>query len=567
MGVIKKLLLPFIILLGAFLRLAFLNLVPNAIGGDELTYVLAGKSILLSGHDLTGTWNPWTVLLFHYPPGVVQAEFPYLISIISSLLPNSLLSARIIYALLSIGCIPLLYVIAKKLTQSTQVGLWAAFLMSINPWEVYIGRTSYESTPALFFFLASLAVLVSAKRTKILLVLPLLLLAFYSYIGTKVLFLPFVLITLWYMYHENKKDKKYYGVVLGCSLALILLYVVILVTSGVNNRTSDILTPLNPALSSQVNTTRLLSMNNPISHYFENKYALYLRIVVEKFLNIFSFPYLFATGDGFFAVGRIGVLYALDLPFLLLGVFGLTIQKKRLAIFLGLLALCAIIPQLLHSATTTNFTPHITLLFPILFITTAYGITFVLNKVKKQKKVSSVVLVFIYLVLTLNFFQIYLFQFPLQGYFDFNLRVLSSYANRSGMKNDVIVYSNKKFDIYQKYLFYADKITPQNIPSINHAMQNGNYKIGNVTFANCPSDETIYKNGTVIISDVNCESTIKQTPHKIAQLKDSGVLFNIYHDVVCKNMNLPAYIQNIKLSDFDIENLSKKAFCETYILK
>lgn len=565
--VIKKLLLPFIILLGAFLRLAFLNLVPNAIGGDELSYVLAGKSILLSGHDLTGTWNPWSVLLFQYPPGAIQAEFPYGISIISSLFPNSLLSVRIIYALLSIGCIPLLYLIAKKLTHSTQVGLWAAFLMSINPWEVYIGRTAYEATPALFFFLASLVILISCKRAKILFALPLLLLAFYSYIGTKALFLPFVLIVLWYVYHENKKDKKYYMAVLGFSVALILLYVGVLAVSGGNDRTSDLLTPFHPALSSQVNTTRLLSMNNPISHFYENKYILYIRIITEKFLNIFSFSYLFATGDGFFSVGRTGVLYALDLPFLILGAFGLTIQKKRLAIFLGLLALCSIIPQLLHSATTTNFTPHIILLFPILFIVTAYGITFVLTKVKKQRALSSVVLIIIYLLLAVNFFQIYLFQFPLQGYFDFNLRVLSSYAARSSEKNNVIVYSTKKSDVFQKYLFYTHTITPETLPTIKHAINTGTYVIGNVTFANCPNETVTYKKGTIIISDVNCESLTKQTPYKIAQLKDSGVLFNIYNDVLCSTASIQSYIQNLHLSDFDIENLTNKKFCEAYIIK
>ena len=74
---IENYLLLFVIILASILRLLWLDRVPSAIGGDELIYVLNAKSMLLSGSDLTGTWNPLSIFFFNYPPNQMQAELPY----------------------------------------------------------------------------------------------------------------------------------------------------------------------------------------------------------------------------------------------------------------------------------------------------------------------------------------------------------------------------------------------------------------------------------------------------------------------------------------------------------
>ena len=66
-----------IILLAAFLRFFWLDRIPNAVSGDELTYIFTAKSMFLSGSDITHTWSPLSIFAFRYPPGEVQAELVF----------------------------------------------------------------------------------------------------------------------------------------------------------------------------------------------------------------------------------------------------------------------------------------------------------------------------------------------------------------------------------------------------------------------------------------------------------------------------------------------------------
>ena len=560
-------LLILITLIGAFFRILYLQFVPNAIGGDELTYFLTAKSVFLSGYDFTNTWNPLMALLFKYPPGTVQAELPYFISLAVSPFAFSLLQARIIYALLSIGCIPLIFFITKKLL-GTKTALFASFLMAINPWEVYIGRTSYELVPALFFFLASLLLLLYAKGAKTLLVIPLLMLAFYSYIGTKVFFLPFIFTAIWYVYtsEEYKKSKKYYICILIFSVLFTLFYAASIFLTNQDNRSADLFTPFSPNLAQQVDHTRRLSIANPLLTFFENKPVLYIKIIIEKFLNTLSFNYLFSSGDQFFSVPRHGIFFVSDLPFLFLGMIFLFFKQKKVFIFLSVLTLLSLLPQLLQGYDVRNFTPHISLFFPFAFIGIAFGITFITDRIK-YKKIAIFIIISLYTVLSLNFMQLYLFQFPLQGHFDFKLRILSSYANRAQQNDNVTIYTNAPYDSFQKYLFYGNAINKDTLPNIKNSLKIKKFTINNLTFSNCPGKTPGKSHKGIIIIDVNCGIKLKtSTPILLPQLKDSGGLYLIYRDKICRNVELGTYIQNLKISDFGVENLSDSSFCKTYLI-
>lgn len=560
-------LVTLIISIGAFLRLLYLPFVPNAIGGDELTYFLTAKSVFLSGYDITHTWTPIMVLLFKYPPGTLQAELPYFISLAVSPFPFSLFQARIIYALLSIGTIPLVYFITKKLL-GTSTALFASFFMAINPWEIYIGRTSYELVPALFFFLSSLLLLLYAKGAKTLFVIPVLMLSFYSYIGTKVFFLPFIFTTIWYVYttEEYKKSKKYYIFILLFSVLFTLFYASLLFISNQENRSTDLFTPFSPKLGEQVDSIRRLSIANPLLTFFENKPVLYLKIIIEKFLNTLSFNYLFSTGDLFFSVPRHGVFYVLDLPFLFLGMIFLFFKRKKVFIILSLLLAFSLLPQLLQGSEARNFTPHISLLFPFAFMSIAFGVTSIIHHVK-FKKVTILIIISLYAILCLNFMQLYLFQFPIQGHFDFKLRVLSSYANRAQKNTTVTIYTNAPYDSYQKYLFYGNAMNKNTLPIIQQSLKSNKFVLGNITFSNCPGKIPGKNHTGTIILDVNCGIKLKNaTPILLPQLKDSGGLYLIYHDTICKNVEFGTYIQNLKIPDFGVEKLSNPAFCSTYLI-
>lgn len=555
-----------ITLLGAFLRLFLLNVIPNAIGGDELNYILTAKSIYLSGTDLTGTWSPISILWFHYPPGPSQAELPYLLqAFIVGPLPLSLFNARVLPAIFSISTIPLMFFIGKKLIHNT-AGIFAAFLMAINPWSIYMGRTAYETAFVTFFFMAGFTVLLYFKSWKLLFSIPLFFLAFYSYIGTKLIFIPFVFILCWYSYAciNHKKIKKYY-IAISVSCVLLVLFFAASIFIGKENRTSEILLPNSPELGTQVDALRRTTISNPLTSLFENKPVLFGKIITEKAYKTFSLDYLFINGDGFFSIGRHGLFYIIDLPFLILGfLYLLKTSRKTLYLLLGLL-LVSIIPQLAHSTTTTNFSPHLTLLFPLLIIIMSAGIFYFLKLTKRH--ITGFIIAFIYVLFLLNFLQIYFFQHPLQGYFDFNLRTLSEYANRAEKKNDVVIMTTKKTGTIQKYLFYTNYIHKNSLPEVKTVLNSKTAKINKLLISECPKKGEVFKENITYVIDINCTLPKDQIYVSLAQLKDGGETYGIIHDNICKDVILNPYPKDITLKDFSMNIIDTHEFCRAFVVK
>ena len=319
-----------IIFLASFLRFLWLDKVPNAIGGDELTYVLTAKSMFLRWTDITGSWNPLSIFIFHYPPGEAQAELPYFLLLpIVGPFSLSLFTARILYAVLSVLSVFLIYLISKNLF-SRNVAFFAAIIAAINPWFIYIGRTDYEVVPAVFFFLLSLYVFLVVKGWKILAAIPVLCLAFYSYIGTKLIFVPFVLFVAFYAYFYVNKRKylREYLIVFIFSILLVLLFAFSLKNNSAGQRVGEILLPNNPAVVNLVNNSKQFSIQTPFMNLFDNKANVYFKLLSTKFLNATSFNYLFIDGDNFYNL-RYGFFYIIDAFFLVAGLFFALNKKKE----------------------------------------------------------------------------------------------------------------------------------------------------------------------------------------------------------------------------------------------
>ena len=561
-----------IILLALFLRLLWVDKVPNAIGGDELTYVVNAKAMFMSGSDISGTWNPLTGFIFKYPAYTLpQAELPYfLIAPFVGLFGFSLLSVRIIFVLLSVLSVPLIYLITKTLFNKN-AGLAASFVMAVNPWSIYMGRTAYETSPAVFFFLCSFYMLLIFKSKKILLSIPVFFLAFYSYVGTKVSFLPFVIVVVLFSYFfvNKKKYKKEYLIVLAsCFLLVAVFAFTVFMTKG-QSRVGELINLNAPQVSQEVDYVRKVSIQNPLTFVFENKITVFSRILLTKLFKSFSFDYLFVFGDQFYSILRHGFFYVLDAMFLLIGFAAAYAFKKRVFFLLFSLTLIGVLPQLLYSARTDNFSIHLTLTFAILPIFIGVGIWETVNLIKNKLyfRFSLLITGVLYLFLVFNFLNIYFYQFPLGGYFDFHVRLLSKYASlaeKSGQ--DVIIYSPSAPDIFKKYLFYSNSYNKDTYLQVRKVYKSDEFTFKNLKFVGC--DNTIDPTQTrgLIIYDFNCGALKKDYKHiAIPRLSDGGQSYEIFNDKICGKFNLKRYPQNIKIDDFAIENLSQQKFCETFI--
>jgi 4-amino-4-deoxy-L-arabinose transferase-like glycosyltransferase len=570
LGKLKKYWLFLVIVFIAILpRFALLDKVPNAITQDELHYTIDSKSFFFTGKDLLGQVTPIDVLLFHFPQSEpLQAELQYFLEIpIFGLLGFSMFNLILPNALISVLTVILIYLITLKLFNKN-AAIFAGSIAAINPWLIFMGRTTYESGPAPLFFLSVFYILLKTSGWKILLTIPMALLAFYSYIGTKLIFLPFIffVVAYSYLYVNKRKYLKQYLILLLFSVFLIVFFVFQLKQFQAT-RNAEILLPTNPQIANQVMEFRKATMQNSYLNLFDNKISTYLTVLTKNTFNALSFNYLFVSADYFFMLGAHGLFYYLDAVFLIIGFCFLSFRNKKLLALFVLLILLGIIPQAIHNPKGDgNFTPHITLIIPFLIILIGLGINVLLEAIKNKKilYLSGFILFILYAVAFLNFSYIYFYKFPLQeGTFETQNRILAKYISLYNGKAPITVYSTNRKQAFREFLFYSDIYNKNTALQINLNLKNEKFVYKNVSFVSC---DNLRKPTSLTVVDVSCPIPFFSKAIRIAQLKDSGNRYYIYNDSICKQFGLSNYISKLKLSDFDMENLTPKIFCEKFII-
>lgn len=562
-----------IVIISFLVRFLYLESVPIAINNDQLHYILNARSFVLTGTDLSGTINIFEVLLFRYPLNELpQAELPFFLVLpFVAFFPFSLPVVAFPNVFISSATVVILYLVANKLFNKN-VGLLTALVATFNPWFVFMGRTLYEVVPATFFYLCFIYVLLIAKGWKILWTFPLMLLAFYSYIGTKLIFLPVVFFTLVYVHFvvHKKKYLRQYSLLFILASLFVGFFLIQIHQGSDTSRLSEIVTPNHPAVSERVDEVRKASLQHPLLSVFENKMTMYGRLLLENFLHVFSLEYLFLKGDGFFSLERHGLFYVIDLLFIITGAGWLFIKKRLLFIYFLLVILVSTLPQIIHDPKASgNFTPHIALIFPFFLILIALGVyqSFYIFP-KRWRLAAGISLIGMYLFLIANFFHIYFAQLPLRtGLFDYPTRLLSRYAvlaEDSG--KDLLIYSPETGIAFKKYLFYTNSLTKEAIEEINQGRKKGIYQLNNVTFLPC-NDTKTSTSSAVIIHDKICGKSTQSGAVGLPQLKDSGSMYLLYGDKLCASYSLRRYVEGLSLKDIAMENMSPQIFCETFMLQ
>lgn len=570
----KHFLLGGILLLAAAIRFLWLDRIPHSINIDQLYYLLNAKAFALTGKDLSQTITPFDVLRFTPPPQeLVQAELPHFLEMLTvGFFPFSLFGAFLPNAILGVATVLLIYLIAKKLWNE-QIALISSFIAAVNPWFVFIGRTAYEMIPATCFYLAAFYILLIAKRWKILFALPLFILAFYSYIGTKIILLPIGLVFILYCYFYIHKQNfaKQYATLFIFLTSFVLFFAFQITHANSPSRLSEILTPTSPAIVEQVDVTRKITMANPMTSLFENKFTVFFSHLVSNTLLVFSPSYLFIHGDYFSSLGKYGLFYPVELLFLIIGSGWLFIHKKKLFFLMWILIFIAIIPEVIHyGKNKTNFTPHITLLFPFFILLMGNGCwqLFLFLKAKNHL-VPITLLTTIYLFSVASFLHLYFFSMPLQhDFFNFHNRILASYVSLSNKNSEpIIIYSTNAKEQFKEYLFYNNLYTKDNAVAVTKAINEQNYKLQNVQFRSC--DQTVKKldNKTITIIQTTCKMSFEKQHLTIAQLSDSGGMYQIYNATTCKSYPLKSYISHFSINNFDFNKLSEEKFCTTFITR
>lgn len=145
----KKLLI-IVLILGAFLRLAWLGSIPSGFFRDEAAIGYNAYSIWKTGADEFGMKFP---LVFRSFEVFFLPLYLYITAPIVGLLGLSEFSTRLLSSLAGISAIYFVYLIAKNIWDK-KAGVFAAFVLAISPWHLFYSRGAFEGNLGLTLFAA-----------------------------------------------------------------------------------------------------------------------------------------------------------------------------------------------------------------------------------------------------------------------------------------------------------------------------------------------------------------------------------------------------------------------------
>ncbi len=401
-----------IVLLGTILRFWRLGDVPVGFHRDEAFLVYNGWSILHTGKDLNGIVLPLHLKSFLYSPaGYSYASIPPLF--LFGLTP---FSARFASAFFGASTILLTYFFVLELFSSSKlrstIALLSSLILAISPWHINLSRTATENTIVVFFMILGIYlyfVWVKNNSARILLA------SFVSFALTLItyqapraflpLFIPFL-----FLFSKRPAKKLVLPTFLYTLLILIPIFL-ILSSSALSTRISTL-------SIAQNGDTRLIidekiredgSSGVPLlpTRALHNKLFGLKDSFLENYFAHFSYPFLFTDNvlPIRYKVPGASLLYLVELPLLLLGMWSLYKNHKKIALLIfGWVLLVPV-----GSALTFDDVPNLqrTLMMqPALAIIIAYAL-YTLTQFKKYKKILITVLLALYVAELGNYLHAY----------------------------------------------------------------------------------------------------------------------------------------------------------------
>ena len=476
-----KVILLVILFLALILRVVDINNNPPALYGDELTIALDAESILKTGHDQLGDFLPLTFPMgAGRPAGYVYASIPFVV-----LFGPTPLGVRALSILSGLGVIILLYFIGRKLS-SEKLGLAAAFIASVSPWDISLSRGGFEAHFALFLALLGIYLFFKAKETPSLYIWSALCLGltWHTYPTYKISLIIFLPLLFWYksgiknVFEDKGRQYFLIGIFILFILGITSLSQTILGNSEKRFSQINIFSQqdLIQQFEQKINFERSISMlPQEFSKFFHNKPVEYAKVLIENYLQNFSMDFLVIHGDRNprHNMATMGEAYAVDIVFMLIGLLAFWQRQKKILLFLLIWILIAPLP------TAVVDLPHAlrsSFMLPPLILLSALGLTKLLD-VKNKMLLLAVAMLFL---IQLTFFLQKLYFLAPNEYshfWSYAAKLASEIANDNKNKYDYVVISDRIDSIEFAYPVYS-KTDPGAIISQNKQKT----KLGNFNF-------------------------------------------------------------------------------------
>lgn len=564
-------------------RLYQLDAIPPVISHDEIYYANEARAVALSGSDLTGQWHPWQLR----PSHPLFAELPgTVMSVGFFLFPNQpLLAARFVY-LLAGTLLPLILAgIVFELTHHKPTAVITLILASINPWLWQFSRMGFDSLLSIaFYFLAIYSFLHFHDWKKYTFTLFLLIIGFFQYQGLKVIFPPLVFILTTYQiiisYQEGWRQtlqKNFTSLIFALgAVGFLLIYFAVLPSPNSQSRLGDMIFFNPDYLASQVNLKRQQGLANPYQELFINKYTVLLEELIIRYFHSFNPIQLFIKGEPLrnpFSVWDYGIFHPLDAILIVIGLITVwqLLHGKKIGWLLVSLIVIAPLPSAINIKDTWIMFRS-SFLFPWFMILAAIGFSKLWHWLPR---IGKAVLVLVYVFFVLQFMYQYFYRYPLYGTRGnyFAERVIASYASRLSSDQPVVILGDESRFLWEGYLFFTQSITKDNLTTINRQTANQTFELGPVRIATDCINSTDLSSNKVVIAGNSVAFCSTQEPLavgsrqiSIPSLLDSGTIFTIYNDQLCRPYGLDKFA-HVDTNVFAVEKLSNEEFCRSFFIQ
>ena len=457
-----------IIVLASLLRLWQLGKVPSSPDWDEVALGYNAYSIMQTGRDEYGKFLPIVLRSFDdYKP----ALYAYLAIPSINILGLDVAAVRLPSAIFGILTVVAVFFLTKELFKKNNIALLASFLLAISPWHIQFSRVAFEANVGVALNVFGILFFLKAFKKPWLMFLSALMwgLSLHVYQSEKI-FVPLLIGILIYSFRKEfltiGKKYIYISLIIFTVICLPLIHFT-LTNKDALSRAKGVSIFSNSSII-QSNTEKIArdrANNDILGLILDNRRVEFAKYIAGGYLSHLDFNWLFIKGD----IARhhapgMGLMYLIELPFLLIGIYSLIFGKfgKAVKTFIILWFLIAPIP-----ASVTNDIPHavrVINFLPILRILTAIGIIsfmiFISNLKYKIAKIHIKYLIFSFSLLFFIFnLSYYLNQYFVQQnyfharYWQYGYENIVDYvASVQKNYNKIIVSNTPPLD--QSYMFF-----------------------------------------------------------------------------------------------------------------
>ena len=454
-----KLMLVVLIIIAFGLRAFMISSNPPALNWDEVSHGYNAYSILRTGRDELGRQMP---LIFRAYGDYKLPGYIYLTSVSVAVFGLNAFSIRLVSVLAGTSLVWVTYLLTSELFKKKEPCLFAAFLVAVEPWSLFLSRGAFEANLGAVFFVWGLYFLLKGVREKSDLFfwgMTFMGLSVWAYNSYRV-FLPFFLVGFGYLYREEltnfaQKRREIFAISVLVGLILFGGMAWQLKSSEGQARfgwVSIIDSGAIAEINNSRNTSGLPSLTNRLVY---NKVTYFIPRFAKNYFLHFSPSFLFFDGgDNYqFSVPDFGLIYPFNALFLLWGlVYLIKVRTKGSKLIFTWIILAPVASSMTREAPHTL--RYITVL-PVPMILVALGL-FSIVEHKKRKAVIYGLYVLIILFFLANYLAVYFgdYREKYSESWQYGYKEAIDYVDDNYDKYDKVIMTKRYGEPHEFVLFY-----------------------------------------------------------------------------------------------------------------